>query len=254
MTTMIDLHCHILPGIDDGAPDLETSLNLARQAVDDGITHIVATPHFRYPVDFAAQLSARHAAANTLRKALANAGMPLTLSEGGEFQICENALGLLRQFPNIGYPAINDDGTPRAVLVELLPQSDVLRGGDFLFQAQLAEDSPQIIVVAHPERQPGFVEHASQLATLLDRGLHLQFNATAFVQPFWHLGQSQVTRTALSLMAHAPDQVYLASDAHDPVMRPCRLSIAHKPIAHALGEDFWEKLTRDNPKQLLGNS
>ena len=70
---MIDLHCHILPGIDDGAPDLETSLNLARQAVDDGITHIVATPHFRYPVDFAAQLSARHAAANTLRKALANA-------------------------------------------------------------------------------------------------------------------------------------------------------------------------------------
>ena len=55
-------------------------------------------------------------------------------------------------------------------------------------------------------------------------------------------------------MAHAPDQVYLASDAHDPVMRPCRLSIAHKPIAHALGEDFWKKLTRDNPKQLLGNS
>ena len=241
---MIDLHCHILPGIDDGSPTLETSLELARQAIADGITHIVATPHFRYPIDFAAQLVARTRAAEQLRKALTEANMPLTIACGGEFQVDETPFETLRRFPEMCYPT-----QPRAALIELPPTADVLRAGDILFQAQLHQDAPEVIVIAHPERQPGFCEHTKQLMELQERGLRLQFNADSFVHTFW---MRKVIHAALTLMEHAPAQVYLSTDAHEPTMRPCRLSVAHKAIAGAFGEAFWTVLTEHNPRQLLG--
>ena len=245
---MIDLHCHILPGIDDGAPNLETSLELAHQAVDDGITQIVATPHFRYPIDFAAQLVARENAATQLRHALKEHDLPLEIMCGGEFQVDETPFETLRQFPGMCYPT-QGDATPRAVLIELPPAADVLRAGDILFQAQLHQEAPEHIVIAHPERQPGFCEHTKQLKELFERGLRLQFNADTFVHTFW---MRKVIHSALELMRFAPQQVYLSTDAHDATMRPCRLSVAHKAIAGALGEEFWTQLTERNPRVLLG--
>ena len=82
---MIDIHNHLLPGLDDGSPDMETSLAMARMAVADGITHIVCTPHanHRYPYD---PFRVEDLIA-TLRARLADAGIPLQLARGADFHL-----------------------------------------------------------------------------------------------------------------------------------------------------------------------
>src|SRR5215208_2193505 len=84
---MIDLHCHILPGLDDGAPDPEASVALARQAAAEGVETIAATPHVRgdYPLVIG-ELPERRAAVNLL---LAEAGIAVSVVAGGELALSE---------------------------------------------------------------------------------------------------------------------------------------------------------------------
>ena len=244
---MIDIHCHILPGIDDGAADLATSMELARQAVADGITHIVATPHFRPPYEPEAQSAAREAALATLRGALAAAGVPLTLLAGGECHVVERIFAdVLPRWPGMLVPGTGADGQSPAVLVEMSQEMPIGQAGDLLFLAQTHNFR---MLLAHPERQPGFTGSYETLAPLVERGLMLQFNADSFEGGLFSMWRR---RTMLRLMRLAPEQVFLASDAHDVSERPCRLSPARPAITRALGQAFWTRLTEDNPRALLG--
>ena len=84
-TPMIDLHHHLLFGLDDGSPDLETSLAMAQIAVEDGITHVVCTPHANSKYDFNPAINAEKAQA--LRERLAAEGIPLTIGLGCDFHL-----------------------------------------------------------------------------------------------------------------------------------------------------------------------
>lgn len=242
---MIDIHCHILPGIDDGSPDLQTSIAMARQAVEDGVTDIVATPHFRPPIEVEAQIAARKNAFETLTKALAEKKIPLRLHCGAECMV--NGHLFYQEFPK--YPTlmipIQGENQPPTALVELPLEMGVEHASDVLFHAQL---QGYRIVLAHPERQPRFLKELETLRGMLDRGIILQFNEDDLKPGFWH---RKMTNAITDLMKYSPDQVLLASDSHELKYRPCKLSPAKEAVVKALGEAFWTKLTVENPATLL---
>ena len=137
-------------------------------------------------------------------------------------------------------------GEPPAALVEMSQEMPIGQAGDLLFLAQTHNFR---MILAHPERQPGFTGAYDTLAPLLERGLMLQFNADSFAGGLFSLWRR---RTMLRLMHLAPERVFLATDAHDISERPCRLSPAKPAVTHALGQAFWTRLTEDNPRALLG--
>ena len=242
---MIDLHCHLLPAIDDGAQSLEETLALARQAVEDGIHTVVATPHFRHPVDFQQQLQARKTALQATREALQRENIPLNLLEGGE--ITANGHLFREVFPK--FPALllptPPNSTPTA-LGELPLDLEVTHAQGLLFEAQLNGFQ---LLLAHPERYPGFRNNIPLLKSLLDKGILLQFNQESLRTGFFH---ARHAKPILDLMAYAPQQVFLASDAHHPTFRPCRLSPAKTLVTQTLGENSWSLMTFHNQQKIMG--
>src|SRR5512132_1581036 len=165
---MIDLHSHILPGIDDGARTLDDSLDIARAAVRDGIVTIAGTPHVRddWPTD-ADLMEARLA---ELRAELALAGIPLDVRSGGEI-----ALAWVRRLPAEELRRFGLGGT-RYLLVEtpyygwprILP--------DLLFSLLDQGFTP---VLAHPERNAEVAAHPERLIELVEAGVLVQVTAAS---------------------------------------------------------------------------
>ena len=245
---MIDIHCHILPEIDDGAPNMEVALAMARQAVEDGITHIVATPHFRPPYELHPQLALRAQRLEELRAALKEAGIPLELLAGAEVQARDNTFKeLLKQHPQLLVPNTERDGAAPAVLLELPMEMPVDWAQELFFLAQLHHFR---MVLAHPERQPNFLSQLSELQSLASQGMMLQFNATSIHRGF--LFGRRLNRAIFTLMAEAPEQVFLATDAHETEHRPCCLTEVKDIVVKAVGEAAWRLMTEENARRLLG--
>ncbi len=169
---MIDLHCHILPGVDDGARDLDDSLAMARQAAGDGIGTVCATPHIRHDHDVViGELAERVAALN---HELSAHGIPVEVARGGE--VAEAALdgltpGELR--------AVSLGGTGRWVLLEPAPGrlSDSL-----LARVEDLRGRGAGAVIAHPERHWG-EDMFDRLEAMVERGALMQVTAAALENP-----------------------------------------------------------------------
>ena len=139
---MIDLHCHMLPGIDDGPTDLETALEMARVAVADGITLTACTPHI-YPGLFENDANAISAAAEAFRGHLRAAGIPLEITTGADIQIVPELLNGLKSGR---FPCLHGS---RYFLFEPPHHTVPPRFLDTLFDALSAGFVP---VITHPER------------------------------------------------------------------------------------------------------
>jgi protein-tyrosine phosphatase len=202
---VIDLHCHILPGIDDGPGSIDETLDLARAAVAAGTRTMVATSHVspRYPND------ARTIAAGvaSVRAALAAAEIGLEVRPGGEVaisQIDELAAGELSALRLGGGPWLLVE-SPFTLVVDSMP---ALLGR--------LQSEGHGIVLAHPERCPGFHRRADLLRTLVvDHGVLTSVTAGSLVGQFGR----EVERFALA-MARAGLIHNVASDAHDCARRP----------------------------------
>lgn len=219
---MIDLHSHILHGLDDGARDLEDGLEIARAAVADGIESIAATPHVRddYPTT-PAQMSA---AVAELREALRAASVPLEVHTGGEIAL--NRLKLLspeslREFSLAG---------SRYLLLEFPYSGWPLDLPTRIFDLQAAGFVP---VLAHPERSPEVIAAPERLAPLVTAGALVQVTAASLDG---RLGR-RAQRSGLALvrlgLAHL-----VASDAHGPSIRGVGMSAA----AEAIGDPALARL------------
>ena len=245
---MIDIHCHILPEIDDGAQSLEMTLAMARQAVADGITQVVATPHFRPPYELLPQLALRRQRLEEVRAALKEAAIPLELLAGAEVQAQDFTFKeLLKEHPQLLIPGSDAGGEAPAVLLELPMEMPVEWAKDLFFLAQLHHFR---MVLAHPERQPNFLAQTEALKDLLSQGAMLQFNATSIHRGF--LFGRRLNRAIFALMAAAPEQVFLATDAHETEHRPCRLTDVKDIVVKELGEEAWHLMTEGNARRLMG--
>jgi len=169
---MIDLHCHILPGLDDGAKTLEHAIEMGRYAWDDGITKIVATPHlFRENIsgaDFATISKKRE----ELGRAFEENGIPVELLTGAEVHISHNLIDEIKK--NRKDLVINQGSY---MFVEF-PQDHVFVGVKGLFFDLMSEGITPII--AHPERNTVFMQNPFLLYELVQMGALAQSNSGSF--------------------------------------------------------------------------
>ena len=201
---MIDLHCHILPGLDDGSPDLEASIEMALTARAAGIVTIAATPHVndRYPTDPDAIASA----IGTLNVELARREVALAVLPGAEIAI-ERLSGLrdhdLRKLTL---------GGGNALLIETPYTDTVPFLEELLFDLQVRGFRP---VLAHPERSRAFRDAPERLEPIVERGVATCINAASLEGAFG----DHAKRVAFELIRRKLVHV-VASDAHDTVKRP----------------------------------
>ena len=204
---MIDLHCHILPGIDDGAGDLEDSLAMARQAAGDGIEAICATPHIRHDHDVRIGEIASRAA--DLTRELERRGGPVSVLPGGE--VAETAVEGLDE-DELRRVAL---GHGRWILLEPAP-GPLTASLDRRVEALAARGHRCLI--AHPERHLG-ADLVERLIALVRLGALVQATAEFFVGP--------KTAPGMLLLAQGGLVHVLGSDSHSSrVGRPARISAA----------------------------
>jgi len=222
---VIDLHSHVLPGLDDGPPDMAGSLALAHAAARAGTRVMAATPHVghRYPV-VPGELAERVA---VLNEALAAARIPLDVVVGGE-RLVEDALG-----------------GSSCLLVEC---PFVASGGVLPALATHFRDLGFRVLLAHPERSPECHQDPELLPELVEDGCFVQLTASSFAGDF---GRT-VRRYAHALLAAGLVHV-VASDAHDAADRgPEMLDTVARAVRRAgLPPEATEFLTEDAPRALL---
>lgn len=236
---MIDLHSHILHGLDDGARSQEDALQMARLAVADGITLMAATPHS--PASTASVLyepAVVRARAARLVSALAAEGIPLEVVVGTEIAYEADLVEKLERGHLLPYA-----GT-RTILLEPpwggLPENFSV----MLFRLQVAGFR---VLLAHPERLPDVQENPNALIPLIERGVLVQLTAQALSGAQGDYMRGVAERLLTHDMVHV-----LASDAHGPPpRRPPAMAFARKRVAELVGEPVARALTLETPRALL---
>ncbi len=226
---MVDLHCHILPGLDDGPNAMEESLAMAEMAVLDGITHVVATPHSsdKYWFDFAQ--------VRQLRDALqARIGDRLKIATGCDFHLNpENLAALRSDAPSY---CINQ----RDYLLLEFNEISIPPGMDqTLHEIQLAGIRP---VVTHPERNAILRTRPERLKNWVRRGCFAQVTAGSLTGVFGPAAQKDALQWIRAGLIH-----FVASDAHNTRTRPLRLQPAYDVVLEQFGKEKARALFVDNP-------
>jgi protein-tyrosine phosphatase len=231
---MIDLHSHILPGVDDGARTLAESLEIARAAVADGITTIACTPHVRD--DYPTEAGVMEEAVAELRSSLEQAEIPLEIRPGGEV-----AFEWLDKLPVDELRRFGLGGNPGYLLVETPYYGWPLGFADRLFSLRSVGITP---VLAHPERNAEVQAEPRQLDRLVRAGVLVQVTAASI--------DGRTGRRALVCGLDLIEQGLahlLASDAHHASVRSVGIAAATKK----LNDDAlagW--LTQGIPTAILG--
>lgn len=231
---MIDLHCHILPGLDDGPKDLADSIAMARQAELDGVTDICATPHIRHDHDVRiAELPSRVAALNA---ALREAGCPTRIRTGGEV-----AETIVEHLDDDELRAVTLGGGGRWVLLE--PAPGPLSDGLHTAVRRL-EGRGFRSLIAHPERHLG-VDIFTRLGQLVRDGALVQVTAATLVDSAAAVGMH---RLACAGVVHV-----LGSDAHSArIGRPVALAEGLEALWEAeLLTPYVEWISREAPAAIL---
>lgn len=216
---MIDLHSHILPGIDDGARTLDIALEMAQQAVDCGISHMVCTPHIHKGY-FDNSPSSIEPVFNKFVEAVTNASIPLTLSYAAEVRVNE----LIPVWFKKGELLFLGKHSEKQVLLLEMPHSHVPQGLDVLIKWLLRNNVQPLI--AHPERNRELLAEPHKFAWLQRQGCLFQATAGALTGRFG----DNVEQFATSLMKQKAFHV-VASDTHDVVRRPNDMKEAFDVVA-----------------------
>ena len=232
---MIDIHCHILPEVDDGPKTWETAEEMCRLAAQDGIEHSVATPHandrYFYDRDYLLQLL------ETLQHRVGD--IP-KLSLGCDFHLSyENMQSALMT------PQKYCIGNSRYLLVEFSNFSISQQVDDWFQQMQSLEITP---IITHPERNPILQQDLERVRHWIDLGCAVQVTASALTG-FWGARAQKVAHCLLKEKAVH----FLASDAHETRRRIPLLSAARKIVEKEYGEELAEALVLDNPGAVVND-
>lgn len=237
---MIDLHCHFLPGIDDGPETLEQALELARAAVADGITHSVLTSHV-HPGRYPNQRRNIEAAVDVFRVELAKAGIPLQIRAGGEARLCPEMIDLLAQNQ---LPFLGEVNGYRIVLLEFPHQ--LIPVGSIRFVQSLLKNKIRPLI-AHPERNKTVMAHPEKIDEFAEAGCWLQLTAGSLVGRFGANAQQ-----AAFQIIDAGWDCLLATDAHDIKNRPPLLSEGFAALQARYGESMAQRMVIDRPAKIFG--
>ena len=231
---MIDLHCHILPGLDDGAKSWDESLQMARLAVSEGITHILATPHHMNR-SWINPKAVVESLADELQDRLNSENIPLTIFPGQEVRLHGE---IIRNMNNNEICFI-DEGN-QYVLIEF-PTAEVPAYADRLFYEMQTNQITPIIV--HPERNHAILKDPNILYEFATRGVLSQVTAASYIGKFG----KEIEKLSHQLIDHNLTH-FIASDAHNTTNRLFHMKEAMQKLEKEFGKErvqLFDQTTRD---------
>lgn len=236
---MIDIHSHILPGVDDGSQSMEESLELLAMAAESGVDTIVATPHCNIPGEFENYVSDEiRSLFERLDRARERAGIPLQICRGMEVYATPELPDLLRR-----KQVWTLNGT-RYFLTEFAFDEDPGFCSKILRQCRDLGYQP---VIAHPERYYFIQEDPDFAFDWCIEGYPLQLNKGSILGRFG----PDPRRTALLLLQHGL-AACVASDAHSPRQRSTHMAEIRDYLMECFGADYCRLLLEENPARILG--
>ncbi|MDP9739948.1 UNVERIFIED_ORG: protein-tyrosine phosphatase [Bacillus sp. B2I3] len=235
---MIDIHCHILPGVDDGSADMKESLSMARKAVESGITQIFATPHHlneKY-VNVKNNIIDR---AVRLNESLQQHNIPLNIHLGQEVRIHRDIFTSLEKDEIL---TLDDNGT--YLLLELPSGRVPTYTQEVIYELLLKGITP---IIVHPERNKELIENRKLLFELVHEGALTQITSSSIIGNFGKSIQSFSKKIIDHNLAH-----FVATDAHNIGSRGFTLQQAYETITKAYGIER-TFCFKENAEQLLKN-
>lgn len=235
---MIDIHAHILPGIDDGAPDMEATLEMVDMAAASGVNYIVATPHCNIPGTYKNYRDEKLIKLYLeVRQAVEEAEIPIQIVPGMEIYATEELPELLKENKLIGL-----NGT-KYLLIEF----------DF-------DESPQFCrsilrkcaemgympIVAHPERYYFVQRHPEIAFEWYENGYHLQVNKGSILGNF-----GRTARKIAHMLLEEGAVCCIASDAHASWSRTPHMAEIQEYMESRYGEEYAHQLLDENPRKIL---
>ena len=233
---MIDIHSHILPGIDDGARSIQDSVAMVRELSEQGVTDIIATPHYVDESNYVSSRSSNLKLVKELKKELKKADIDVSIYLGNEIFIAYNLLDLLQS------DKISTMAGSKYLLVEL-PLNDLFQNYDDIL-LELLQNGYQVLL-AHPERYSLVQRDFHVLDDLLEAGLLLQCNTGSILGQYGKEAKKTIKKLADAKMIFG-----LGTDLHH-----CRgdgyIAAATKKFSKYYDEKELKKVLVDNPKKML---
>ena len=233
----VDIHCHCLPGMDDGPADQTGSLALCEALAADQIATVVATPHQLGRYDGAYGGAEIRQAVAELNQLLKGAHVPLTVIPGADVRLDER---ISRRVESDEILTVGDGG--RYLMLEL-PHEVFIDPSALM--AELAQSGFRVIV-SHPERHRFLARSPQHVRQWVPYGVGLQITAASFLGEFGRLSEQ-----AAWMLLEEPLPVLMATDAHDTIRRPPRMTEAYNLLAHHIGARAADVLCIENPKRVL---
>ena len=238
MQPTIDIHCHVMPGVDDGSPDMASSLDMLRIAEKEGITHMILTPHHK-PMHHNVSPEHNVAYRKKLKEAAGAEGIKVKLFSGNEIYYSDETMEELIE-GKICSLAGSD-----YVLVEFHPTNPYKAIQNAVSRVQAAGFIP---IIAHMERYSDIVSHPARVKDLIEMGSFIQVNASSIMGKYG-FGISHFTKKLLKEeLVH-----FIASDAHDTGRRAPNLLDCRNYVERKYGEDYGKKLFFTNPANVIRN-
>jgi len=230
---MIDIHSHVVWGLDDGATDMQQSLSILRGAAESGTTDIVATPHSNSEFRYESELLEERMAELTVR----TGGRP-RIHRGCDLHLSfDNIEEVLRR------PAKYSINGKQYLLVEC---PDFSVGGHMEGVLQQLLDTDLVPIITHPERNPVLQRKLSRVEEWVELGCLVQVTARSICGGFGRAASRATNRLLERGMVHV-----VASDAHDPEHRHARLDAAYGIVQSRFGKEEADILFTHNPQAII---
>lgn len=233
---MIDVHSHILPGVDDGAKDMDMSIEMARMYLENGYEKVIATPHW---IEHAgtANMEENSEVLSSLQEALEQNNIPLEVRLGNEFFIAPD----LFRYVDGGEGAAMSGSS--YILIELPIREYPRYTESVLFDLQLKGYRP---IIAHPERYEVFREDPNKLRELIKKGIYTQMNFHSITG----LYGKEVQKQAVEFLEHGFIHM-IGTDAHSSGRRSPDIGEAYSVLEELVGKEEAVELTKKRAEQMI---
>lgn len=234
---MIDLHCHIIPAIDDGSASIEESIKIAKEAKKSGFTHIFCTSHFMEEEYILKEENEK--LLNNLREELKKNSIDITLYNGNEVYISTEITNWIRESK---FQTLNNS---RYILIELPMTTKFPRINEIIFEILVKEYIP---IIAHPERYNFVQEDPNSLISFIEQGALFQMNYGSIIGNYGKKAEKTATILLKNNMIH-----FFGTDNHRKNSIYTEMDQITSKIKKIINEETFKKLSKINPEIVSKN-